>query len=103
MTELVAGADGGHADDDGMSLLAAVDRFTRGPAGVLRFEDQGTIAAGAVANLAVIDPDAVWTVDAHRLRSRSRNTPFEGRTLHSRPVHTMRRGRFTFRDGEVQW
>ncbi len=108
VTELVAAADGGHAaeshaDGDGMTLLAAVDRFTRGPAGVLRFEDQGRIAAGAAANLAVVDPDAVWTVDAHRLRSRSRNTPFEGRTLHSRPVHTMRHGRFTFRDGEVQW
>jgi dihydroorotase len=49
----------------------------------------------------VIDPEAVWEVDAGRLASRSRNTPFAGRELRGRVVHTVLRGAFSVRDGVV--
>ncbi len=88
---------------DRLSLLDAVARFTTGPAGVRDLSGHGAgVAAGHDANLVVVDPDAVWTVHGHGLRSRARNTPFEGRKLTGRPVHTLLRGRFTLRDGEVQ-
>jgi dihydroorotase len=82
--------------------LTAVARFTTGPAGVRDVRGHGgALVAGAPASLTVIDPDARWTVEGRRLRSRAHNTPFEGRELTSRPVHTLLRGRFTLRDGEV--
>ncbi len=59
------------------------------------------VAVGGVANLTVIDPAVRWTVDGRALHSRARNTPFEGRELTSRPVHTLLGGRFTLRDGKV--
>ena len=57
---------------------------------------------GVPANLAVFDPAAVWTVDRARLASRARNTPFHGRELRGRVVHTLLRGAFTVRDGQAQ-
>jgi dihydroorotase len=85
-----------------IDALTAVARFTTGPAGVRNVGQHGAgVTAGGAANLAVIDPDARWTVEGRRLHSRARNTPFEGRKLVGRPVHTLLRGRFTLRDGEV--
>jgi dihydroorotase len=106
VTELVdpGGRGGGPGRPGGMDLLTAVARFTTGPAGVRDVGGHGRgIAAGAAANQTVVDPEARWTVEGDRLRSRSRNTPFEGWKLACRPVHTLLRGRFTLRDGEVAW
>lgn len=82
--------------------LTAVARLTTGPAGVRDVRGHGgAIAPGRPAHLTVVDPEARWAVDAPGLRSRSRNSPFHGRTLTGRPVHTLLRGAFTLRDGEV--
>jgi len=86
-----------------MEPLTAIDRFTTGPARVRNVAAHGAaITAGADANLVVIDPAAVWTVVAGALHSRARNSPFDGRELTGKPVHTLLRGRFTLRDGRVQ-
>jgi dihydroorotase len=61
----------------------------------------GSIAVGAPANLTLIDPAAEWTVDAATFASKSRNTPFAGRTLPARVVATMLRGRLTVSDGAL--
>jgi dihydroorotase len=83
--------------------LTAVARFTTGPASVRDLAGHGdAIAPGAAANLTVIDPEQRWTVDPGTLRSKARNSPFAGRELVGRPVHTLLRGRFTLRDQEVQ-
>jgi dihydroorotase len=59
----------------------------------------GTLGAGAPADLAVFDVAAPWTVDAGRLFSKSRNTPFGGRGLTGRAVLTIVGGRVVH-DGE---
>jgi len=82
--------------------LTAIERLTSGPAAVRNVGSHGgPIVAGAHANLVVVDPGAVVTVDADRLQSRSRNTPYAGMQLHGRAVHTLLRGRFTLRDATV--
>ncbi len=55
-------------------------------------EQGGPVVAGSPANLCVIDPVATWTVDPSALASRSRNTPYAGRTLTGRVRHTLFRG-----------
>jgi len=83
--------------------LTAVARFTSGPAGVRDVGGHGAaIAPGSPANLTVLDPDEVWTVDARALHSKARNSPYDQMTLTGRARHTLLRGRFTLRDGEVQ-
>jgi dihydroorotase len=60
------------------------------------------VAPGNPANLCVIDPTATWTVEAARLASRSRNTPYDGMTLTGKVRHTFLWGRPTVLDGEAQ-
>jgi dihydroorotase len=68
----------------------------------LAAEQRGPLVAGRVADLCVIDPAAAWVVDPTRLASRSRNTPFAGRTLVGRTRHTLLDGEPVVIDGEAQ-
>jgi dihydroorotase len=61
----------------------------------------GPIVAGRPANLVVLDPKERWTVDPTASASRSRNTPYAGRTLTGRVRHTILRGELVVRDGEA--
>ena len=61
----------------------------------------GPIAVGASANLCVIDPARVWSVDGSRLASKSRNSPWDGWKLTGKVRHTIYRGAPTVRDGEA--
>lgn len=81
---------------EALACLSTKPARSRGIAG-----HGGPIEAGAPANLVLFDPAETWAVDATALRSRSRNTPFEGHKVRGRVVHTLLRGRFTCRDGEV--
>jgi dihydroorotase len=62
----------------------------------------GPVVAGAVANLCVIDPHLTWTVDPVTLASRSRNSPYAGRSMTGRVRHTVFRGEPVVVDGEAQ-
>lgn len=85
-----------------LSLAALIERMSTAPARVRGLAGHGgPIAAGRPANLVVLDPGAAWTVEPARLASRSRNTPFAGRALRGRVVHTIYEGRFTVREGRI--
>ncbi len=64
--------------------------------------DAGPVVEGRLADLCVVDPAAVWVVEAERMASRSRNTPFAGRKLTGRVRHTVFRGEAVVIDGEAQ-
>ncbi len=52
----------------------------------------GPLEVGATANVCVFDPTSSTVVDPARLASRSRNTPYAGRTFTGAVRHTVRRG-----------
>jgi len=62
----------------------------------------GPVEPGRPANLTVVDPAATWTVDAGDTASKSRNTPFAGRTLTGRVRHTILAGEPVVIDGQAQ-
>ena len=74
------------------------------PAAIAGVADRhgGPVAPGREANLAVIDPDIEWQVDPGQLASKSRNTPYVGRTLKGRVRHTIFRGVPVVLDGVAQ-
>ena len=49
-------------------------------------------AARSPANITVFDPAAEWTVRSEQLASKSRNTPYAGRTLRGKVRHTVLEG-----------
>jgi dihydroorotase len=53
------------------------------------------------AQLTLVDPKAVWTVDPDRFYSKSRNCPFAGMTFTGKPVYTIANGQVVMAEGEV--
>ena len=82
-----------HKDSGGkLTLLRLISALTEAPARAFRLAG-GTLAPGAAADVAVIDPDRPNVVSMEGLASRSKNTPFLGRTLHGKAVLTLVGGR----------
>jgi dihydroorotase len=75
-----------------IDLPGLVLRMSTAPARAFNLPG-GTLEAGAVADVTVFDPAWEWTVDPARFVSKSRNTPFTGRTLRGRAVFTIVGGR----------
>ena len=59
---------------------------------------KGTIQPGADADLALVDLGRSWTIDDAKLQSRSKVSPWHGRSVKGLPVHTVVRGKFVMRD-----
>ena len=63
-----------------MSWMKLLKKLTINPARILGL-DAGTLADGAVADIAIIDPDLEFVVQPETFRSQGRRTPFAGMTL----------------------
>ena len=83
--------------EGGLSLDTAVKKMTSGPAGVLGL-DLGTLKIGTPADITVIDPNLVWTVDKDKFSSKGRNTPFNGWELKGKAVMTIVDGKTVYPD-----
>lgn len=71
-----------------LSPLQIVNLMSTAP-GRLMGLPAGTLQVGTPADVAVIDPECRWRVDAERFRSRSRNTPFHGWELVGKARYTF--------------
>jgi dihydroorotase len=78
-----------------ITLPRAIELLTSGPARCFNLDREGvgSLAAGAPADVAVIDVDRSWTVDRAAMKSKSRNTPFHGWALRGRAVLTLVAGK----------
>lgn len=56
------------------------------------------IKVGEIANLTIIDPDEVWTVDIKKFYSKSKNSPFDKRLLTGKSVAVINKSKM-FMDG----
>ncbi len=82
---------------DGRVPLATLIRaVTLAPADLLGLP-AGRLAPGAPADLVLCDLGAPWRVDADRLLSKSKNSPFDGRLLQGRVLQTLVGGRTVYR------
>ena len=87
-----------------MPLTDIVAALSWKPAAIAGLGDRHgrPIEVGEPANVVVFDPAAAWTVVPAKLASKSRNTPYAGRTLHGRVRHTLLAGRPVVIDGTPQ-
>jgi len=85
-----------------ISLGRFVELLSSGPARLLGLAGKGRIAAGADADLTVLDPALSVTVDKDHFESKGRNTPFDRWNLRGGPVMTIVSGRivYAFEGGE---
>ncbi|HEY4978739.1 MAG TPA: dihydroorotase [Candidatus Acidoferrum sp.] len=75
-----------------ISLLRMVELFTSGPAGVLG--KQRKLAAGELADLTIFSTDRPWIYNVKESASKSRNSPFDGRSFKGGPVASIVAGKF---------
>ena len=72
-----------------LSLMRMVELFTTGPARVLGIERR--IAENEPADLTIFSTEHKWTFRAEESASKSRNSPFDGRSISRRPHGDHRR------------
>ncbi|MCR4942110.1 MAG: dihydroorotase [Campylobacter sp.] len=66
------------------------------PAKLLRLANKGKIAAGMLADIAIIDPDISYVYDEKINRSKSINSPLFGKRLQGACVKTLKNGKVVF-------
>ena len=59
----------------------------------------GTLRAGGIGDVTVFDPEAAWTVDPTRFKSKGRNTPYGGTALRGLARYTIVGGRVVYTAG----
>jgi dihydroorotase len=79
-----------------IGLRRLVELFTTGPARILGI-NRGRLAQGAPADVTIFSTNREWTYDVNKSFSKSRNSPFDGRTFRGGPVATVVRGAVVWR------
>jgi dihydroorotase len=87
-----------------ISLARLIELLSVNPARILRVPG-GSFAEGAPADISILAPDVAVTVAAARMRSKSKNMPFEGWTLRGGVAATIVGGRLAYVNEGVsmQW
>ena len=75
-----------------VELIDLLRTMTVTPAKLLGMKE-GRLGAGLPADFVIFDPDRNWKVEAARLKSKSKNTPFDGSSLKGMAVCTIVGGR----------
>ena len=75
-----------------LALDQLVEKMSCNPSNILGL-NRGTLKAGAIADITVIDPAARWTVEAGKLASKSKNSPFLGWDVQGAAACTVLAGR----------
>jgi dihydroorotase len=60
-----------------LTLNQLIEKMSCNPSNILGL-NRGSLSSGVVADITVIDPQTEWTVEADRLVSKSKNSPFLG-------------------------
>jgi len=79
-----------------ITLGRMVELFTLGPARVLNLAS-GRLSPGAPADVTILNLERAWTYDVNKSASKSRNSPFHGRSFRGGPVATVVSGRVVWR------
>ncbi|MBR2773597.1 MAG: dihydroorotase [Selenomonadaceae bacterium] len=74
-----------------IDLRTLISKMTAEPAKIFGL-NAGTLSIDAPADVTIIDPELVWTVDAKNFYTKGSHSPFVGRELKGRAVATIVRG-----------
>ncbi|EJW20502.1 hypothetical protein IMCC14465_17950 [alpha proteobacterium IMCC14465] len=80
-------------------LPRLIEAMSATPARLLGLK-AGTLSVGHKADLALIDIDAPWIVDADSLHSRSKNAAIEGRKVQGKVMETFVAGKTVFKNND---
>ncbi|MBN1932224.1 MAG: dihydroorotase [Desulfobacterales bacterium] len=79
-----------------LTINNLIEKMSKNPARILGIKN--TLKIGSVADITIIDPDVLYTVDSDCFHSLSRNTPFNGWKMKGKAVVTIVGGKVVFDD-----
>jgi allantoinase len=83
----------------GLSVERFVALIAANPARIFGlYPRKGTLSVGADADIALLDPGAIWSVTVDDALHKQKWTPYEGKEITGRVVRTIRRGETIFDD-----
>jgi dihydroorotase len=84
-----------------LSWSQAAEKMSLNPAKILRLSGKGSLKPGSDADVTVFDLEIKRVVEAKDLESKSKNTPFIGKTLNGAAALTIVGGKIKFEGGVV--
>ena len=78
-------------DTGALSLNALIAKLTTRPAQIIGL-DRGHLSIGAVADIAVFNPDKEFVIGVEHIKSKSKNSPFIGHKARGEVVYTIHGG-----------
>jgi len=79
-----------------IDLEKLVSLCATNPARIFGLEDRGSLKANSHADVTIIDPTCEWAFDLSKSKSKSRNTPFDGRSMTGAAVATIVGGKLVY-------
>jgi len=79
-----------------IDLERLVSLCSTNPARIFSLQDRGSLSDNAHADVTILDPACEWVFDVASSKSKSRNTPFHGRSMMGAAVATIVGGRVVY-------
>lgn len=79
-----------------IDLERVVEMCATNPARIFGLTERGSLKKGSHADITILDPQLEWVFHVNRSKSKSRNTPFNGRTMQGAAVATIVGGRLVY-------
>jgi dihydroorotase len=79
-----------------LTLPQLIEKMSTNPSKILGI-DRGTLKAGSVADITIIDPNASWSVTESGLSSKSKNSPWLGQTMKGGASCTIVAGKVVYK------
>ncbi|MFC7775087.1 dihydroorotase [Flavobacterium sp. GCM10027622] len=85
-----------------ISVEKIVEKMAHNPAKIFKIDRRGFIKEGFYADLAIVDPNSLWTVAKENILYHCGWSPLEGTTFSSKITHTFVNGTLVFENQEVK-
>ncbi|MBI5683365.1 MAG: dihydroorotase [Deltaproteobacteria bacterium] len=83
-------------DEGVLSMSALIEKLSANPARILELAQKGSLKVGNDADITIIDLNKEWVVDADKLKSKSKNTPFDGWRMKGMASKTIVAGKVVY-------
>ncbi|MEM6616929.1 MAG: dihydroorotase [Pseudomonadota bacterium] len=90
-----------HVNAGRLSLQRFVDLTSAGPQRLFGVRGKGRIATGYDADFTIVDLEKSWTITNDWIASKSKWTPYDGKTVKGQPVGTIVRGQRIMWEGAL--